>query len=114
MLLLVKVKLNVGEANFTVGTLVSGAGDWVVGRTNGYTGITVKALSDDQYIKAELGDGTGQNPWGGNYTVAAGTNPYDLVVTVTSVPDEACNRLAAKSPQAACSSGTVTYTIQAT
>ncbi|GGB66261.1 hypothetical protein GCM10011607_28660 [Shewanella inventionis] len=53
-----------------------------------FTGVSITLLCTDQYLDADIcgsGNGTGANPWAGNYSVAAsGTNRF--IVTVTAVP----------------------------
>jgi len=109
-------KENVSIAGRDVATLVSASQDWSEGKV-GYTGINVTKLTDEGRIDTRFSTGTSVNPWGGDYTVASkassGLDLYTLLVGVTGVPTDSCTRLADKSPQAKCSSGTVTYTIQA-
>lgn len=108
-------KENVSIAGRDVASLVSASQDWSEGK-KGYPGITVKKLSDEGRVDTRFGTGSTENPWGGAYTLkskaTSGIDMYTLLVGVTGVPSEACLRLADKSPQAVCSSGTVTYTIQ--
>jgi type II secretory pathway pseudopilin PulG len=108
-------KQRVAETNTEVTTIITGAMDWVIGKEDGFNGMDVTALSDDTYIASSFSDGTGETPWGGDYTAGpASTDDFILEVTVTELPEDACNRLADKSPQAICSATTVTYTIPIT
>jgi type II secretory pathway pseudopilin PulG len=108
-------KQRVSETNTEVATIIGGAMDWVVGREDGFDGMDISALSDDTYIAASFGDGTGETPWGGDYTAGpASSDDFILEVTVTELPEDACRRLADKSPQATCSTTTVTYLIPIT
>lgn len=108
-------KQRVSSAGTDVATIVGGSIDFASGKDSGFTGLTITKLTDDAYINPDFGTGAAENPWGGDYTAAPlGTDPYTLVITVTSVPEDACNRMAAKSPQAVCASNVVTFTIAST
>jgi type II secretory pathway pseudopilin PulG len=108
-------KQRVSSAGTDVSTIVGGSIDFASGKDTGFTGLTMTKLTADAYINPDFGTGSGENPWGGNYTAAPlGSDPYTLVITVTSVPTAACNRMAAKSPQAICASNVVTFTIAST
>jgi type II secretory pathway pseudopilin PulG len=108
-------KQRVNETSTEVTAIISGAMDWVVGREDGFNGMSVTTLTDDNYIAPSFATGVGETPWGGNYTAGPSTSDdFILEVTVTSLPTQACNRLADKSPQATCASTTVTYTIPVT
>lgn len=108
-------KQRVNETSTEVTSIIAGSMDWVVGREDGFDGMTVTVLSDDNYIADSFATGVGETPWGGNYTAGpAAADDFILEVTVTALPAEACNRLADKSPQAVCAGTTVTYTIPVT
>jgi type II secretory pathway pseudopilin PulG len=108
-------KQRVTETSTEVTTIITGAMDWVIGREDGFNGMTVTTLSDDSYIAGTFGDGTGETPWGGDYTAGpSGADDFILEVTVTALPADACERLAAKSPQATCAATVVTYSIPIT
>jgi type II secretory pathway pseudopilin PulG len=105
-------KQRVSETSTEVSVIISGAMDWVVGREDGFDGLDISTLSDDIYIADSFGDGTGETPWGGDYTAGpSSADDFILEVTVGGLPASACERLAAKSPQGVCASTTVTYTI---
>jgi len=56
-----------------------------------FTGISIALLCADQYLTADIcgtaNDGTGANPWAGNYTVSVATSsPNRFSIKATAVP----------------------------
>tara|TARA_R110002033_G_scaffold135713_4_gene175337 strand:+ start:28340 stop:28807 length:468 start_codon:yes stop_codon:yes gene_type:complete len=56
-----------------------------------FTGISMALLCADEYLNVDVcgtaGDGTGANPWAGNYTISvATTSPNRFSVKATAVP----------------------------
>ncbi|MBO1897643.1 type II secretion system protein [Shewanella sp. BF02_Schw] len=56
-----------------------------------FTGISMALLCADEYLNSDVcgtaGDGTGANPWAGNYTISvATTSPNRFSVKATAVP----------------------------
>jgi type II secretory pathway pseudopilin PulG len=56
-------------------------------RNNVYTGVSMAVLEAQGYVSDRMGTGVGRNPWGGNYTVAAGANATQVVITATGITD---------------------------
>ena len=101
---------NVKIAADDIGEIDKGANRYARGRIDQYTNASIEILSDDEYISQEFGDGTSRNPWGGDYTVEVGSEVYKYVITVTNVPDQACEQLADMyyDAGATCATGVVT------
>lgn len=104
----------VGIAAADMEQLDRGAAIWGADRATGMTGISVQVLSNDQYVATEFADGVARNPWGGNYTVAVGTEQFEYTATATALPADACAQLAARLVRkgATCTTGTVSYTLR--
>lgn len=93
--------------------VINGAREWGAAQNDGYNSVSMTELSDDNKINTEYGDGSGQNSFGGNLTVADGTTTNDLLVTATGLPTESCANVAEKLSRwttATCTTGTVTVT----
>jgi prepilin-type N-terminal cleavage/methylation domain-containing protein len=72
-----------------IDTITTQAIKYAAGRQ--FTGVTIAKLCLDGYIDGTVcgasANGTGSNPWGGNYTLAVNaTNPNRFDVTATKVP----------------------------
>lgn len=86
-------------------------------RNNVMTGISMTVLNSQGYVSSRMADGAGKNPWGGNYTVAAGSNATQFVVTATGVLNpqigaQLAADYATSSVAAAFSGTTLTLTFQ--
>ena len=66
-----------------VQTIYSACQAWLGdGRVN-YSGISMSALTSANLLPTTL-----DNSWGGTYTVAAGTNEGQVIITATAIPDQ--------------------------
>lgn len=101
---------NVKIAADDISEIDKGANRYARGRIDQYTNASIEILSDDEYISKEFGDGTNRNPWGGDYTIDVGSEVYKYVITVTNIPDQACEQLADMyyDSGATCATGVVT------
>lgn len=62
------------------------AQDWAATRPN-FTGVSCAVLTSQNLLPNIVGDCTGDNPWGGNYTVAVNSgNSARVTITLTNVP----------------------------
>lgn len=83
-----------------------------------YSGISMAELDNMDFITDELGDGSGKNPWGGNYSVAAdSSNPTQFIITVSGIQDPGIGAqlragFESYAAAAAFSSGTLTITMK--
>lgn len=84
-----------------------------------YTGVSMTVLTAQELLEPTWATGTGVNPAGGNYTVAANATPTRLTVTATGMPTALClnveNQIEASTYQganASCSGGTLTAVFQ--
>tara|TARA_R110000737_G_scaffold190704_2_gene212316 strand:+ start:406 stop:855 length:450 start_codon:yes stop_codon:yes gene_type:complete len=97
-----------------VATIISGARKLKSTKSDGLTTVSMTALSEDKYISSILGNGTGKNPFGGNYTITQnGTNGGMVDVAITGLPAEVCTRvkdMLLKTGTATCTTGTVALT----
>ena len=107
--------LNNNQFTSDIATLVTQARSWR-GLDPTYTGISVTALTGMGLLPTSWGAGSGVNPAGGNYTLAANaTNATRVDLTATGMSQEACLNVEKKiegttdgGNQASCSSGTLT------
>lgn len=78
-----------------------------------YVGITMTQLTSQELLNTTWGDGTGINPMGGNYTVAA-TGSSSVNIVATGLSTGLCNGLQSKLsnsfPAVACAGTTLTVT----
>jgi Tfp pilus assembly protein PilV len=80
-------KAHVKAAVEGVNYMYQAAQDWASVRPN-FTGVSCAVLTAQSLLPQILGDCTGDNPWGGNYTVAVnGTNAARVNITLTGVPN---------------------------
>jgi type II secretory pathway pseudopilin PulG len=69
-----------------VNYIYQAAQDWASTRPN-FTGVNCAILVAQNLLPSALGDCTGDNPWGGNYTVAVnGGSSASVNITLTNVP----------------------------
>lgn len=59
-----------------------------------YTGVSVDVLKTAGLLPANF-TAAGSNPWGGDYTVAANTDPNKVDISLTAVSEAASTRLSA-------------------
>jgi hypothetical protein len=119
----VQFRLNKNALVADVIEINSAADSWKGFRSN-YTGLTMTVLcaAGRQGVSETTcggvgGNGTSTNPYGGNYTIAPGTNLSQKVITVTGLPPERITDLAdTLAPQTAgrCASATGCTTLSAT
>ena len=83
-------KANIAKAKGEIRSLHAGAlGYLSAGRTT-FTGVDIETMVDDGHLPAQFGDGTGSNPWGGDYTVAVNaTDATKVDIALTLVPENA-------------------------
>ena len=102
----------VNNAAKEINSLAAAAEKWR-GELPTFTGVNMAALNTAGLLPSELqGTGMGANPWGGNISVESDA-AYGIIVTLTSVPPQACAQLAqlyanVPSAKAACDSDLVT------
>jgi type II secretory pathway pseudopilin PulG len=89
-------KSQVQQTVTNMGALSEAAFNWAGTRPN-FTGVSCSILSTYGVLPPAVGQCTGANAWGGDYTVAANAaNASHLDVTVTQVPATAGQQLADK------------------
>jgi len=80
-------KASVKSAVEGVNYIYQAAQDWASTRPN-FTGVSCAVLASQNLLPQILGDCNGDNPWGGNYSVAVnGSNSARVTITLTSVPN---------------------------
>lgn len=79
----------------------------------GFNNTSIEDMVELSAIDESYGDGTAKNPYGGNYILAVGSNPFLLNVSSTGLPEKACKQLAhkLKSNGAVCNDTIVSFTI---
>lgn len=93
-----------------ISVIATGVSDWA-GDVIDYTGVSMTALSGDEYIPSRYGDGVSKNPLGGNYVVAVdGSDTRKYTIQITGLTASMCKQIAKKTEGGACSSTTVTVT----
>ena len=88
-----QLKLQTAKAVQDVQAILVAAVDFRSGR-NDYTGVKIGGMMLGKDIKGGNGNGTGANPWGGNYTVAVNGNFVDI--GLTNIPNDVGPLLVAK------------------
>ena len=83
---------NVQSAAQSVNTLRTAAENYIASGNLTYTGVDVATLKTMSLLPSNF-SGTASNPWGGDYTVGANTNPSKIDVSLTSVNAPASTRL---------------------
>jgi type II secretory pathway pseudopilin PulG len=109
-------KASVKNAIEGVNYIYQAAQDWASVRPN-FTGVSCAILVAQNLLPQVLGDCTGDNPWGGNYTVAVnGSNSARVNITLTNVPNgpgaqlvDKLTPFATSTPTFASGTFTVTY-----
>ncbi len=91
-----------------VSDIASAANEWGQGRAS-MTGVSMTNLQN--IVPSSIGNGTGTNAFGGNFTIAAGTNPYEYIISATGIPVRAGDRAAAGYDNASYTAGTTTVAI---
>lgn len=69
-----------------------------------YAGITVDGLKTSGFLPANF-SATGSNPWGGNYAIAANSDPNKVDISLTAVSVSASTRLSALFVNSAAATG---------
>jgi len=77
----------VTQAVHDVANIRAGVVRWKAGRSN-YSGLTLKALQDRGYLPGNISTGVGENPWGGNYTLATSAGNSSYIISLTSMEDK--------------------------
>lgn len=104
------------EAAQTINSLHESANQYIAIGNNNFTGISVAVLQTNNLLPSGF-SGTGSNPWGGNYTIAANSSDSSMIdIQLTSVATAAGARLitmftnsAASTPTFATGTFTVTF-----
>ena len=94
--------------------IIEGARKEAKSRYDGYANITMTLLSAAESVPITWGDGSGVNPFNGDYNLN-GSTATELVVNATSVETVACTNLARAFSlyiNAVCNSGTLTLTVR--
>jgi len=79
-------KAQVKSAVEGVNYIYQAAQDWASTRPN-FTGVSCATLVTQQLLPKIIGDCTGDNPWGGDYTVTVnGGNSARVNIVLTNVP----------------------------
>lgn len=79
------------------------------GKSASYSGVAMTQIKD--LLPTHIGDGSGTDPWGGNYTIAAGTPASTVKVTVSQVPTIIGAYAATQYDNASYASASTTLTI---
>ena len=90
----VKENARVHAAAESVKTLRTAAESYIAAGNMTYVGITIAGLQTAAYLPATF-TATGSNPWGGDYSIAADTDPNKVDISLTSVSETAASRLSA-------------------
>jgi len=88
----VRESARVHAAAESVKALRTAAESYIAAGSMTYTGITVAGLQTAGYLPAGF-SATGSNPWGGNYTIAANSDPSRVDISLTGVGITASTRL---------------------
>lgn len=76
----------------SVKALRTAAESYIAAGSMTYTGITIDGLKTSGYLPANF-SATGTNPWGGNYAIAANSDPNKVDISLTAVSSLASTRL---------------------
>ncbi|GIC77218.1 hypothetical protein [Moritella sp. F3] len=81
-----QVEYKVYQITNQASTIHAGASSWAGGGV--YTGVSMALLKDD-YIPSDFVDGKGINPYNGDVTATANTDPYNLDITFLKIKNDA-------------------------
>lgn len=90
----VRENARVHAAAESVKTLRTAAESYIAAGSMTYTGITIAGLQTAGYLPANF-SATGSNPWGGNYAIAANTDPSRVDISLTGVSATSSTKLSA-------------------
>lgn len=76
----------------SVKALRTAAESYIAAGSMTYAGITIDGLKTSGYLPANF-SATGTNPWGGNYAIAANSDPNKVDISLTAVSSLASTRL---------------------
>ena len=109
----IRENAKIHSAAESVKTLRTAAENYIAAGHMTYSGISIDVLKAAGYMPASFSP-TGSNPWGGNFAVAANSDPNEVDISLTSVSDTAAVRLSSlfanSATQTSYSSGTWTAT----
>ena len=109
----IRENAKIHSAAESVKTLRNAAESYIAAGHMTYTDISIDVLKTDGFLPANF-SATGSNPWGGDFAVAANTDPNKVDISLTSVSDTAAVRLSSlfanSATQTSYSSGTWTAT----
>lgn len=88
----------------SVKALRTAAESYIAAGSMTYAGITIDGLKSSGYLPANF-LATGTNPWGGNYAIAANSDPNKVDISLSSVSASAATRLSALFANSAGSTG---------
>ena len=88
----VKENARVHAAAESVKSLRTAAESYIAAGNMTYTGIAIDGLQTAGYLPAGF-SATGSNPWGGNYSIAADSDPNKVDISLTGVSTTASARL---------------------
>ena len=80
----VKENARVHAAAESVKTLRTAAESYIAAGNMTYAGITITGLQTAGYLSANF-SATGSNPWGGNYSITADSDPNKVDISLTGV-----------------------------
>ena len=90
----VKENARVHAAAESVKTLRTAAESYIASGNMTYTGISVSGLQTAGYLPASF-VAAGSNPWGGDYSIAANSDPNMVDISLTGVSSTGGSRLSA-------------------
>ena len=88
----VRENARVHAAAESVKTLRTASESYIAAGNMTYAGITIAGLQTAGYLPASF-SATGSNPWGGNYSIAADSDPNKVDISLTGVSTTASARL---------------------
>ena len=109
----VKENARVHAAAESVKSLRTAAESYIASGNMTYTGITMAGLQTAGYLPAAF-NATGSNPWGGDYTIAADSDPDKVDISLTGVNATAAARLSSLFTNSASSTSYASGTWTAT
>ena len=90
----IRENAKVHSAAESVKALRTAAESYIAAGSMTYTGITVDGLKTSGFLPGSF-TATGTNPWGGNYAIAANSDPNKVDISLTAVGSSAATRLSA-------------------
>lgn len=97
-----------------IASLVGGAIEWKSASTS-FSGVNCNTIANT-YATVNFTTCSGQNPFGGNYTMSA--SGQNLIITATGLPTESCTKILRNfqttNQTATCSGGTLSVTVTPT